>query len=1067
MEQKDQQEQDKSKSDQEIQQEKRSDKQQSTDSKQELNEVQQQEQQEQSDKQQPQQQEQQNLTEEEQELLASLLRDSKSIKPHSTKDVQTSPVKSPLRIVNDEEDEEREQYQKKLDQQQQEEKVDSKDSTTRDQRSQTQRIQQKQIEEQIENIKKAADKKEYRNAIELIKSVKNINMPDKDGNFLLHWAVINGHKLIVEELLKRKDINIDIVDRWKNTALHLAAETGNTEIAKLLLDNKANIDAVNEKKRTALHKAVINNNIEIVKLLVNRVANIDAVDKYGNTALNLAILSNNNINLITLLVDEGSDINAKNKKEITPYTRALYFEKLTDEHDVANYLRSKQQELQQKQNNQPNQQTAKDQTEGKWIVLRSLYNNTKQNEVSEEQNAGDPNKTILSESTIVEDDKNQRNQQNQQTIEQLIEDQRNKKPTIIKPTINNKNQQNQQLQQTNDSVNEESYYDADSFMSGVSSLEEHLDKYQQNEQKDNPNQNIKVSDNIAFLNESLIEKDDISDIGIIDKKQVNKEQLNIEEPEELSDYSDQSSQTQQQIDLIKPFFEEDEKDDQDEQQDLKKDKKIQTQEIEQTDENDIQEDQNQGDQQELEQQANQQPDGPTYTTKLNTTIQMEQVEGKTPFSISYTDETTGKTLYYEPVGDSYQEKLFYLNKIRMDNGLPPLQPYQQQVQQQQPQQPYFLYYYTNPPFYGYNPMNYNPMYYTPMNYNQWYDWARGVAQNAINSNMNGTNVSSQQNMMNKTNNNILNRMRNANGVEDKEENEGEKITEEDFLKNIMGGKPEVNPNLQKQTASQPTDNRYNYEGLTYDNDMSFLLLQGLMEYSAKNNITKDGKYKSAKFKRSNNKKICFTRESLVQNETDENDPKLNGGINNKNKYNFTSGVINKVVMDTIGKENLEALIYSGTFDSVKQELKTLTKSINNHMFIENETEKRVLLADDAKVLQTILAQAIARAGDTKFDSIDAKHHMQIKLGDIVNDKEHFNNVPYRDKVEYLKKYLRVLNYNRDLLNDNGKRLDDITNRFNSLNVTKLKDAADLKTLLTNSADELQQFQNEFKGGLGK
>lgn len=112
-------------------------------------------------------------------------------------------------------------------------------------------LQLKQREQQqIENIKTLVDEKDCKNAIELIKGIKDINMPDVFGNTLLHWAVCNEYKEIVEELLKRKDININAVNKQKNTALHLAVMSNNIEITELLVDNRANINTVNEYRQT-------------------------------------------------------------------------------------------------------------------------------------------------------------------------------------------------------------------------------------------------------------------------------------------------------------------------------------------------------------------------------------------------------------------------------------------------------------------------------------------------------------------------------------------------------------------------------------------------------------------------------------------------------------------------------------------------------------------------------------------------------------------------------------------------------------------------------------------------
>ena len=57
----------------------------------------------------------------------------------------------------------------------------------------------------------------------------------------MHYAAKNGKTEIVELLLAKKDIDVNIKDNDGETPLHKAVEVGVTEIVKLLL-SKENID---------------------------------------------------------------------------------------------------------------------------------------------------------------------------------------------------------------------------------------------------------------------------------------------------------------------------------------------------------------------------------------------------------------------------------------------------------------------------------------------------------------------------------------------------------------------------------------------------------------------------------------------------------------------------------------------------------------------------------------------------------------------------------------------------------------------------------------------------------
>lgn len=81
--------------------------------------------------------------------------------------------------------------------------------------------------------------------------------------------------------------------------LHFAADRGNTDICKLLMEEYARaggsarklINAKNNFGRTPLHYAATNVDTRTCELLLENGAEITARDKFGNTPLDMAILS--------------------------------------------------------------------------------------------------------------------------------------------------------------------------------------------------------------------------------------------------------------------------------------------------------------------------------------------------------------------------------------------------------------------------------------------------------------------------------------------------------------------------------------------------------------------------------------------------------------------------------------------------------------------------------------------------------------------------------------------------------------------------------------------------------
>lgn len=117
---------------------------------------------------------------------------------------------------------------------------------------------------------------------------KTIRKNKKENEAKLRdYAEENKLELCLKLVKQRKSIDIDSknCDGW--TALHLAVNEGNLEVAKLLLDEKANIEARTKQMRTPLHVACCRGDLRAVQMLVERRANLTAQDIEGNTCLHI------------------------------------------------------------------------------------------------------------------------------------------------------------------------------------------------------------------------------------------------------------------------------------------------------------------------------------------------------------------------------------------------------------------------------------------------------------------------------------------------------------------------------------------------------------------------------------------------------------------------------------------------------------------------------------------------------------------------------------------------------------------------------------------------------------
>nr|AGS51705.1 cell surface protein [uncultured bacterium contig00032] len=113
--------------------------------------------------------------------------------------------------------------------------------------------------------------------------------------------------------------------------LHTAAYEGYNNIAKVLVSMGANVNSRDNDGLTAIDFAIGNVNFDIVELLLPYVSDINAKEKHNLTLLHKAAFSkkmaggrnsDKNIEVAKLLISKGADINAQNSHKATPLDMA-------------------------------------------------------------------------------------------------------------------------------------------------------------------------------------------------------------------------------------------------------------------------------------------------------------------------------------------------------------------------------------------------------------------------------------------------------------------------------------------------------------------------------------------------------------------------------------------------------------------------------------------------------------------------------------------------------------------------------------------------------------------------
>jgi hypothetical protein len=107
-------------------------------------------------------------------------------------------------------------------------------------------------------------------------------------------------------------------------ALLLAAERGDTETVKLLLEAGVKTDVRASDGTTALIRAARAGNTDIVKLLLDARAKIDATDKEGTTAL-MGAAAAGHIDVVKALIGAGADKSLRSQEGMTAYMLSQHY----------------------------------------------------------------------------------------------------------------------------------------------------------------------------------------------------------------------------------------------------------------------------------------------------------------------------------------------------------------------------------------------------------------------------------------------------------------------------------------------------------------------------------------------------------------------------------------------------------------------------------------------------------------------------------------------------------------------------------------------------------------------
>ena len=117
--------------------------------------------------------------------------------------------------------------------------------------------------------------------------------------------------------------NIDIVDKFHRSVIHVAVEHGHKSFVQGLARYRPNVNIADVGGWTPLMIAAFHSKTDFIALLISMGANIDAKLKSGSTALHIASAEEGDKKMCEELVAHGANVNTKNNEGWTPFLLAL------------------------------------------------------------------------------------------------------------------------------------------------------------------------------------------------------------------------------------------------------------------------------------------------------------------------------------------------------------------------------------------------------------------------------------------------------------------------------------------------------------------------------------------------------------------------------------------------------------------------------------------------------------------------------------------------------------------------------------------------------------------------
>ncbi|XP_078344012.1 uncharacterized protein LOC144629654 [Oculina patagonica] len=177
----------------------------------------------------------------------------------------------------------------------------------------------------------------------LLRTGADIHATDIHKCTVLHTAADQNEGIdIITLILKCNGVDANALDGFGNTPIKLAAEKGNSDAVRLLMENGAEVTIADKGENTTLHVAAKKGHIQVLEMLLIKVANTGIIGKQNKdkkTPLHLAVESKSQ-HCVAMLLNSGaaSTMDVKNENGQT----AAELAKDEGDKEIINFLENPQ-----------------------------------------------------------------------------------------------------------------------------------------------------------------------------------------------------------------------------------------------------------------------------------------------------------------------------------------------------------------------------------------------------------------------------------------------------------------------------------------------------------------------------------------------------------------------------------------------------------------------------------------------------------------------------------------------------------------------------------------------------